>query len=623
MESRPTSSGRRSTSAPPPAFATPRARPAIRRARSTRTARPCCTPTRAALPDTLNLSARDVVLPVVPMFHVNAWGLPYSCALAGAKLVFPGPHLDGKSLHELFEAEGVTMSAGVPTVWLGLLNYMKEKKLRFSTPEARGDRRLGLPAGDDPRLPGRVRRAGAARLGHDRDEPARHRRHAQGEAGEARQGGARRAAGQAGPRASSASTCGSSTRTASELPWDGKAFGDLQVRGPWVIKSYFKGEGGDPLQDDEGPAGSRPATWRTIDPEGYMQITDRSKDVIKSGGEWISSIDLENIAMAHPAIAEAAVIGVPHPKWDERPIVVAVKKPGQEVSKDELLQLLRGQDRQVVDARRRGVRARAAAHRHRQALQAHAAPADSRTTALIQERETSRTGSRASRFDRARQEERDHRARCTPMLGKRARRRGRRPAGARRAAARRRRLLHRRQRRRRLPEAPRTPGTLAGARAVRRAAEHEQAGGRRGRRPGGRHRHDHAAALRPRLRGAERALPAAVRAAGHRAGVRLDLPAAAARRLPARRRAAAPRPAVHRAEGATRPASSRRSLPQEQLLGEAQKAADRAGRAAAGIDPPHQAADEGALRPTRSPRRSTRRRASSASGCPRPRRRRR
>jgi fatty-acyl-CoA synthase len=128
-----------------------------------------------------------------------------------------------------------------------------------------------------------------------------------------------------------------------ELPWDGKAFGDLQVRGQWVIDSYFKGEGGHPLKTDE-----RGVKWfptgdvATIDPDGVMQITDRSKDVIKSGGEWISSIDLENIAMAHPKVAEAAVIGIRHPKWDERPIVVVVKKPGQEVSKDEVLQFFDG-----------------------------------------------------------------------------------------------------------------------------------------------------------------------------------------------------------------------------------------------------------------------------------------
>jgi fatty-acyl-CoA synthase len=124
----------------------------------------------------------------------------------------------------------------------------------------------------------------------------------------------------------------------SELPWDGKAFGDLQVRGPWVIKSYFKGEGGDPLREGWFPTGD----VCTIDPDGYIQVTDRSKDVIKSGGEWISSIDLENIAVAHPAIAEAAVIGVKHPKWDERPIVVAVKKQGKEVTREELLKFYEG-----------------------------------------------------------------------------------------------------------------------------------------------------------------------------------------------------------------------------------------------------------------------------------------
>ena len=124
----------------------------------------------------------------------------------------------------------------------------------------------------------------------------------------------------------------------SELPNDGKAFGDLQVRGPWVIQSYFKGEGGDPLKEGWFPTGD----VCTIDADGYIQVTDRSKDVIKSGGEWISSIDLENIAIAHPAIAEAAVIGIKHPKWDERPIVVAVKKPGQDVSREELLKFYEG-----------------------------------------------------------------------------------------------------------------------------------------------------------------------------------------------------------------------------------------------------------------------------------------
>jgi len=291
----------------------------------------------AALPDALNLSARDVVLPVVPMFHVNAWGLPYSCALTGTKLVFPGPHLDGKSLHELFETEHVTMSAGVPTVWLGLLNYMKESKLKFSTLR-------GVVIGGSACPPAMLRAfqedygvnvlhawgmtemspLGTVCTFKEKhlamDKEARYA--VQAKQGRVIFGVDMRIVGQDGK----------------ELPMDGKAFGDLQVRGPWVTTGYFKGEGGDPLQDGWFPTGD----VATIDPDGYMQITDRSKDVIKSGGEWISSIDLENVAVAHPAIAEAAVIGVKHPKWDERPVVVAVKKAGQEVTKEELLKFFEG-----------------------------------------------------------------------------------------------------------------------------------------------------------------------------------------------------------------------------------------------------------------------------------------
>jgi acyl-CoA synthetase (AMP-forming)/AMP-acid ligase II len=291
----------------------------------------------AALPDALNLSARDVVLPVVPMFHVNAWGLPYSCALTGTKLVFPGPHLDGKSLYELFETERVSMSAGVPTVWLGLLNYMKESKLKFSTLK-------GVVIGGSACPPAMIRAfqedygvnvlhawgmTEMSPLGTvctfkekhmTMDKEARYA--LQGKQGRAIFGVDMRIVGQDGK----------------ELPMDGKAFGDLQVRGPWVIQRYFKDEGGDPLRDGWFPTGD----VATLDPDGYMQITDRSKDVIKSGGEWISSIDLENVAVAHPAIAEAAVIGVKHPKWDERPIVVAVKKQGQEVTKEDLLKFFEG-----------------------------------------------------------------------------------------------------------------------------------------------------------------------------------------------------------------------------------------------------------------------------------------
>ena len=291
----------------------------------------------AALPDALNVSARDVVLPVVPMFHVNAWGLPYSCALAGAKLVFPGPHLDGKSLHELFEAEGVTMSAGVPTVWLGLLNYAREAKAKFSTL-----RNLVIGGSACP----------PAMIAAFEDEFGVQVNHAWGMTEmsplgtlctlKAKHAGLSREAKRAVQAKQGRTIFGVDMKIVGsdgrELPRDGKAFGDLHVRGPWVTKGYYKGEGGDPLKDGWFPTGD----VATLDADGYMQITDRSKDVIKSGGEWISSIDLENIAVAHPAIAEAAVIGVAHPKWDERPVVVAVKKAGQEVSKAELLEFYEG-----------------------------------------------------------------------------------------------------------------------------------------------------------------------------------------------------------------------------------------------------------------------------------------
>jgi fatty-acyl-CoA synthase len=296
----------------------------------------------AALPDALNLSARDVILPVVPMFHVNAWGLPYSCALTGAKLVFPAQHLDGKSLYGLFEAEGVTMSAGVPTVWLGLLNTMKEQKLKFSTLKA-------VVIGGSAAPPAMIRTfqeeygvqvlhawgmTEMSPLGTVCTFKAKHakatkeERYAlQNKVGRVIFGVDTRIVGEDG----------------NELPRDGKAFGDLQVRGPWIVNGYFKAEGGDPLKKDAAGNGWFPTgDVVTIDPDGYIQITDRSKDVIKSGGEWISSIDLENVAVAHPAVQEAAVIGIRHPKWDERPILVVVKKAGQEVGKAELLKFYEG-----------------------------------------------------------------------------------------------------------------------------------------------------------------------------------------------------------------------------------------------------------------------------------------
>ena len=291
----------------------------------------------SSLPDVFNCSSRTVILPVVPMFHVNAWGVPYYAALNGAKLVFPGAGLDGKSLYELFEAEKVTTSAGVPTVWLNLLAFMKEGNRKFSTLQE-------IVVGGSACPP--------AMITTFREEYGVQCRHAWGMTEMSPLGTFCRlkAKDEALPREKKHEIECKQGRAiygvemkivdgeGKELPRDGKAFGDLLVRGPWVLREYFKGEGGSPLRDGWFPTGD----VATIDPGGYMQITDRSKDVIKSGGEWISSIELENIAVAHPAVAEAAVIGVSHPKWDERPLVIVVKKPGAAVTREELLKFYEG-----------------------------------------------------------------------------------------------------------------------------------------------------------------------------------------------------------------------------------------------------------------------------------------
>ncbi|MBI2959127.1 MAG: fatty-acid--CoA ligase [Betaproteobacteria bacterium] len=291
----------------------------------------------ASLPDVFNCSARSVMLPVVPMFHVNAWGVPYMATLNGAKLVLPGAALDGRSLYELFDAEGVTTTAGVPTVWLGLLAYMRENKLKFSTLKTAIVGGSACPP---------------AMIAEFRDDYGVACQHAWGMTEMSPLGTVCTLKGKhlALPREKQFEVQVKQGRPiygvqmkivdgeGRELPRDGKAFGDLMVRGPWVLGEYFKGEGGDPLREGWFPTGD----VASIDPDGYMQITDRSKDVIKSGGEWISSIELENIAVAHPGITEAAVIGVPHPKWDERPLVVAVKKAGTAVTREELLAYYQG-----------------------------------------------------------------------------------------------------------------------------------------------------------------------------------------------------------------------------------------------------------------------------------------
>ncbi len=291
----------------------------------------------STMPDALNVSARDAVVPVVPMFHVNAWGLPYSVPLTGAKMVFPGPSMDGKSLYELFEQEKVTFSAGVPTIWLGLLSYVGQNNLKFSTFKRTVIGGSACP----PAMMKTFRHQYGVEVVHawgmTEMSPL-------GTAGtlqskhlllsEAEQELLLEKQGHPifGVDMKIVDDAGK------ELPWDGKTYGNLLVKGPWVIRSYFKEEGGQVLQDGWFPTGD----VATINADGYMQITDRSKDVIKSGGEWIGTIDLENIAMSHPAVLQAACIGVFHPKWDERPLLVVVRKPNATVTKEELILFYEG-----------------------------------------------------------------------------------------------------------------------------------------------------------------------------------------------------------------------------------------------------------------------------------------
>jgi len=292
----------------------------------------------AALPDTLNISSRDCILPVVPMFHANAWAVPYSAAAVGTKLVFPGGAMDGKSIYELIESEKVTMAAGVPTVWQMLLGHLEANQLRFSTlnrtviggsacPPAMidaFDKQYGVDVlhawGMTETSPlGTV----CSLKGKQQDLSAEEKRAIRLKQGRVVFGVDMKIV---------------DPETGAELPWDGKTYGDLLVKGPWVTNGYYKLDNTNLLMDGWFHTGD----VATIDADGFMQITDRSKDVIKSGGEWISSIDVENLAMAHPAVAMAACIGMPHPKWDERPIVVVVVKPDHTLTGPELLAFFEG-----------------------------------------------------------------------------------------------------------------------------------------------------------------------------------------------------------------------------------------------------------------------------------------
>jgi len=294
----------------------------------------------AALPDAVNLSARDAVLPVVPMFHVNAWGIPYAAALTGCKVVFPGPALDGKSVYELIEAEAVTFAAGVPTVWQMLLIHMQAGNLKFSTLQRTV---IGGSACPPAMLRtfeqdygirvlhgwGMTEMSPLGSIGSLKNKHLTQDKEAQlrilQKQGRPFYGVDLKIVGANGQ----------------DLPWDGQSTGDLMASGHWVLSNYFKGDS--PLIPDANGKGWFPTgDVASMDADAYIQITDRSKDVIKSGGEWISSIDMENIAMAHPAVAMAACIGVPHPKWDERPIIVVALKLGAQVSREELLAFYQG-----------------------------------------------------------------------------------------------------------------------------------------------------------------------------------------------------------------------------------------------------------------------------------------
>ncbi|MEH6545972.1 MAG: 3-(methylthio)propionyl-CoA ligase [Sneathiella sp.] len=283
--------------------------------------------------DGLGICNQDSILAVVPMFHANAWGLVYAAAMSGAKMVMPGAAMDGASIYELMEAEKVTVSAGVPTIWMMLLAHVKENGLKFSSMKRTV---IGGSAAARTMISTFVEDYGVnvvhawgmtetSPIGTTGNLLKKHADLSESDRIDIRTKQGRIVYGV---------ELKITDDDNKELPRDGIAFGDLKVRGPWITSGYFRGEGGDTLDEDgwfsTGDVG-------TLDPDGYMQITDRSKDVIKSGGEWISSIDVENEAIGCPGIVEAAVIAIPHPKWDERPLVIAVKEQGHAVTSEDVI----------------------------------------------------------------------------------------------------------------------------------------------------------------------------------------------------------------------------------------------------------------------------------------------
>lgn len=291
------------------------------------------------LADTFGICEQDVLMPVVPMFHANAWGMPFAGVMVGAKLVFPGPHLQPRDIAELIQNERVTVTAGVPTIWIGLYALLERERYDLSSlrvmpvggsamPRAlieAFEKRFGIRVAHAWGMTEMTPLGTVANLkSYMADWPEEERFAIRAKQGMPVVGVEIRAVDDQGR----------------EVPWDGKTMGELQVRGPWVIRAYYN----DPRTAEAFQDGwFRTGDVVTIDPEGYIQIVDRIKDLIKSGGEWISSVDLENALMAHPKVLEAAVIAVPHPKWQERPLAVVVPRPEfkEDLTKEELLEFLR------------------------------------------------------------------------------------------------------------------------------------------------------------------------------------------------------------------------------------------------------------------------------------------
>jgi fatty-acyl-CoA synthase len=288
--------------------------------------------------DTVAISEADVLMPIVPMFHANAWGQPYAGVFAGSDFVFPGPDLSPERILDLIEGERVTLSAGVPTIWMGVLPLLDGRdvsSLREITcggsavPRALSEgfrEKTGLPLLQGWGMTETSPVGSLARIRSDlRDRP-------EDELAEIRS--------YQGLPVPLVDMRIMDDDTGAELPWDGEAFGELQVRGPFIAASYYNDDSPDEKFTADGWL--RTGDVATMTPDGYMRIVDRTKDLVKSGGEWISSVDLENEIMAHPKIAEAAVIGVPHPKWQERPLACVVTAPGEELTKEDVLDFLRG-----------------------------------------------------------------------------------------------------------------------------------------------------------------------------------------------------------------------------------------------------------------------------------------